>query len=162
MTAVVTRSEHDLLGDRDVPADAYWGIHTLRATENFPITGTPADERIDGLQRDLEDRAIAVPARQQPVATDLRVVVTSLRMSADRNVHLARPALPVTRQAVAKHLAVLDRACRVRGLRTGREVRHEAHLKPLERTAHWLNALAAQWDRRLDAIKDLAEQEEPS
>lgn len=42
-----------------------------------------ADSRIDGLQRDLEDRAIAVLARQQPVATDLRVVVTSLRMSAD-------------------------------------------------------------------------------
>ncbi|MDH6455469.1 aspartate ammonia-lyase, partial [Streptomyces sp. SAI-119] len=39
--AVATRSEHDLLGDRDVPAEAYWGIHTLRAMENFPITGTP-------------------------------------------------------------------------------------------------------------------------
>ncbi|MFI2367718.1 aspartate ammonia-lyase [Streptomyces sp. NPDC018833] len=36
-----TRSEHDLLGDRDVPGDAYYGIHTLRAVENFPITGTP-------------------------------------------------------------------------------------------------------------------------
>ncbi|MCX5388743.1 lyase family protein [Streptomyces sp. NBC_00094] len=35
------RREHDLLGDRDVPADAYWGAHTLRATENFAITGTP-------------------------------------------------------------------------------------------------------------------------
>ncbi|MEU0839554.1 aspartate ammonia-lyase [Streptomyces sp. NPDC005962] len=34
------RREHDLLGDRDVPLDAYWGIHTLRARENFPITGT--------------------------------------------------------------------------------------------------------------------------
>src|SRR5215218_10100477 len=34
-----TRSEHDLLGDRDVPASAYWGVHTLRAVENFPITG---------------------------------------------------------------------------------------------------------------------------
>ncbi|MGW2934002.1 phosphate signaling complex protein PhoU [Streptomyces sp. NPDC055722] len=42
-----------------------------------------ADERVDDLQRDLEDRAIAVLARQYPVATDLRVVVTSLRMSAD-------------------------------------------------------------------------------
>ncbi|WP_406865555.1 aspartate ammonia-lyase [Streptomyces sp. HUAS MG47] len=39
--APVTRREHDLLGDRDVPADAYWGVHSLRATENFPITGTP-------------------------------------------------------------------------------------------------------------------------
>lgn len=33
------RSEHDLIGDRDVPQEAYWGIHTLRALENFPITG---------------------------------------------------------------------------------------------------------------------------
>ncbi|SEE71547.1 aspartate ammonia-lyase [Arthrobacter alpinus] len=37
---VLTRSEHDLIGDRDIPVDAYWGVHTLRAVENFPITGT--------------------------------------------------------------------------------------------------------------------------
>jgi len=37
---MTTRREHDLLGDRDVPADAYYGVHTLRAIENFPITGT--------------------------------------------------------------------------------------------------------------------------
>src|ERR1700742_3974021 len=36
-----TRREHDLLGERDVPANAYWGVHTLRAVENFPITGVP-------------------------------------------------------------------------------------------------------------------------
>ncbi|MEH7827870.1 aspartate ammonia-lyase [Gemmobacter denitrificans] len=34
-----TRSEHDLLGDRKVPAHAYWGVHTLRAVENFAISG---------------------------------------------------------------------------------------------------------------------------
>ena len=34
-----TRSEHDLLGDRDVPMAAYWGVHTLRAVENFAISG---------------------------------------------------------------------------------------------------------------------------
>ncbi|MFK0074180.1 aspartate ammonia-lyase [Arthrobacter woluwensis] len=33
------RSEHDLLGNRNVPQNAYWGVHTLRAVENFPITG---------------------------------------------------------------------------------------------------------------------------
>lgn len=38
---VTTRTEHDMLGNREVPADAYWGIHTLRAVENFPITGVP-------------------------------------------------------------------------------------------------------------------------
>ncbi|MFD8810534.1 phosphate signaling complex protein PhoU [Streptomyces sp. NPDC059627] len=42
-----------------------------------------AHSKVEDLQRDLDDRAIAVLARQQPVATDLRVVVTSLRMSAD-------------------------------------------------------------------------------
>ncbi|OGA03013.1 MAG: aspartate ammonia-lyase [Betaproteobacteria bacterium RIFCSPLOWO2_02_64_14] len=35
-----SRIEHDLLGDRAVPAAAYYGVHTLRALENFPITGT--------------------------------------------------------------------------------------------------------------------------
>ncbi len=34
-----TRREHDLLGERDVPQDALYGIQTLRAVENFPITG---------------------------------------------------------------------------------------------------------------------------
>jgi len=34
------RIEHDLIGDRAVPAAAYYGVHTLRALENFPITGT--------------------------------------------------------------------------------------------------------------------------
>ncbi len=35
------RLEHDLLGEREVPDDVYWGVHTLRALENFPITGVP-------------------------------------------------------------------------------------------------------------------------
>ena len=33
------RIESDALGERAVPADAYWGIHTLRAVENFPLSG---------------------------------------------------------------------------------------------------------------------------
>ena len=32
-----TREEHDMLGERELPAQAYYGIHTLRAVENFPI-----------------------------------------------------------------------------------------------------------------------------
>ncbi|MGB2055064.1 MAG: aspartate ammonia-lyase [Porticoccaceae bacterium] len=35
-----TREEHDMLGERELPAHAYYGIHTLRAVENFPITET--------------------------------------------------------------------------------------------------------------------------
>ncbi len=41
MNQTATRLEHDLLGERAVPADAYYGIHTLRALENFPISGVP-------------------------------------------------------------------------------------------------------------------------
>ncbi|CDO05793.1 aspartate ammonia-lyase [Mycolicibacterium cosmeticum] len=41
MTTGDLRVEHDLLGDYDVPDAAYYGVHTARALENFPITGTP-------------------------------------------------------------------------------------------------------------------------
>ncbi|TFY98878.1 aspartate ammonia-lyase [Ramlibacter humi] len=35
------RTEHDFLGEKQIPGDAYWGVHTARAVENFPISGTP-------------------------------------------------------------------------------------------------------------------------
>jgi aspartate ammonia-lyase len=41
MSNHAVRHEHDLLGNRAVPAEAYYGIHTLRALENFSITGMP-------------------------------------------------------------------------------------------------------------------------
>ncbi|MEY9872157.1 DNA-binding transcriptional ArsR family regulator [Streptacidiphilus sp. MAP12-33] len=65
--------------------------------------------------------------------------------------------LPVTRQAVAKHLSVLERAGLVRARRIGREVRYEADLQPLRQTGQWMATLAAVWEQRLDAIKELAE-----
>jgi len=40
MSSAPYRREHDLLGERLVPAGAYYGVHTVRALENFPITGT--------------------------------------------------------------------------------------------------------------------------
>ena len=41
MTVALSRTEHDLLGNREVPTDAYYGVHTLRAVENFAVTGIP-------------------------------------------------------------------------------------------------------------------------
>src|SRR3954451_21987435 len=46
------RLEHDFLGERPIPADAYWGVHTARALENFAITSTPIGE-LDDLVRAL-------------------------------------------------------------------------------------------------------------
>jgi DNA-binding transcriptional ArsR family regulator len=73
---------------------------------------------------------------------------------------LALP-LPVSRQAVVKHLAVLGRAGLVRGVRRGREVRYTVRPERLDATARWLAGLAAEWDTRLAAIKRLAEADEP-
>ncbi|MFE5580052.1 phosphate signaling complex protein PhoU [Kitasatospora sp. NPDC056531] len=58
-----------------------------------------ADEKVNDLHHELENRAIDLLARQQPVATDLRIVVTSLRMSADleRCGDLARHVAKVAR-----------------------------------------------------------------
>jgi ArsR family transcriptional regulator, cadmium/lead-responsive transcriptional repressor len=65
--------------------------------------------------------------------------------------------LPVTRQAVAKHLAVLNRVGLVAGERHGREVRYAVQAERLDDAADAMARVAAQWDRRLVRIKRLAE-----
>ncbi|MGW0391854.1 ArsR/SmtB family transcription factor [Streptomyces sp. NPDC003042] len=65
--------------------------------------------------------------------------------------------LPVSRQAVVKHLGVLDAAGLVSGSRVGREVRYAVRPTALDATARWMAALAADWDRRLANIKRVAE-----
>ncbi|MFF3062158.1 MULTISPECIES: metalloregulator ArsR/SmtB family transcription factor [unclassified Streptomyces] len=65
--------------------------------------------------------------------------------------------VPVSRQAVVKHLAVLDAAGLVSGRRVGREVRYAVRPAALDATARWMAALAADWDRRLAHIKRVAE-----
>jgi DNA-binding transcriptional ArsR family regulator len=65
--------------------------------------------------------------------------------------------LPVSRQAVVKHLAVLDAAGLVSGSRVGREVRYAVRPAALDATARWMAALAVDWDRRLASIKRVAE-----
>ena len=65
--------------------------------------------------------------------------------------------LPVTRQAVAKHLAVLSRVGLVAGQRRGREVRYVVRPERLDDAAEAMARVAAQWDRRLARIKRLAE-----
>lgn len=65
--------------------------------------------------------------------------------------------LPVTRQAVAKHLAVLARAGLVDGRRHGREVQYTVRPDRLDEVSQAMARVAASWDRRLGAIKRLAE-----
>lgn len=65
--------------------------------------------------------------------------------------------LPVTRQAVAKHLAVLDRVGLVHSTQTGRERHYRVDDAQLARAVAQLAAVGEAWDARLQRIKRLAE-----
>jgi DNA-binding transcriptional ArsR family regulator len=65
--------------------------------------------------------------------------------------------LPVTRQAVAKHLGVLDRVGLVRSTTAGREKRYHVDEQQLARAAAQLASVGNAWDARLQRIKGIAE-----
>jgi len=65
--------------------------------------------------------------------------------------------LPVTRQAVAKHLAVLDRVALVRVTPIGREKRYRVDEAQLARAVTQLTTVGSAWDARLQRIKRIAE-----
>lgn len=65
--------------------------------------------------------------------------------------------LPVTRQAIAKHLAVLQEVGLVESVRVGREVRYRVIGAQLTATARDLDRIGADWERRLTEIKHIAE-----
>ncbi|HEY3015373.1 MAG TPA: metalloregulator ArsR/SmtB family transcription factor [Nocardioides sp.] len=65
--------------------------------------------------------------------------------------------LPVTRQAVSKHLAVLDRAGLVHGEPSGRERRYRVDEAQLARAVAQLASVGSAWDARLRRIKRIAE-----
>lgn len=65
--------------------------------------------------------------------------------------------MPVTRQAVAKHLTVLDRVGLVRGSPAGREKRYQVDERQFERAVRQLAEVGSAWDARLNRIKRIAE-----
>lgn len=65
--------------------------------------------------------------------------------------------LPVTRQAVAKHLAVLDRVGLVHGTAAGRERHYEIDQPRFARAVEQLNAVGTAWDSLISRIKRIAE-----
>ncbi|MDH6198917.1 DNA-binding transcriptional ArsR family regulator [Mycobacterium frederiksbergense] len=67
--------------------------------------------------------------------------------------------LPISRQAIAKHLKVLTDVGLVAATRVGREVKYEAVGARLSEVARRLDSIAAGWERRLTRIKDAAERD---
>ena len=66
--------------------------------------------------------------------------------------------LPVTRQAIAKHLAVLQEVGLVESVRVGRELRFRVLGEQLSETARRLDRIGTEWEGRLAAIKRIAEE----
>jgi DNA-binding transcriptional ArsR family regulator len=63
--------------------------------------------------------------------------------------------LPVTRQAVAKHLVALNEAGLVERTTVGREVRYTAVIDPRTDVTSWVSRVGAEWDARLSRLRDL-------
>jgi DNA-binding transcriptional ArsR family regulator len=87
-------------------------------------------------------------------------VLTLLAERGDGTATTLAGELPVSRVAVLKHLAVLDRAGLVTSRRRGREVRYTVRPERLDATARWMAGLASEWDARLAVIKRMAEADE--
>ena len=93
--------------------------------------------------------AIADPSRRRV----LDLVVTNGEVSAS----WLAGRVPFTRQAVAKHLVVLEEAGLVSRRKLGREVLYQVQADRLDQASRAMAQLAAEWERRLAAIKRLAE-----
>ncbi|WP_086731441.1 ArsR/SmtB family transcription factor [Streptomyces carpinensis] len=107
------------------------------------------ERRGDGAAVDSVLAALADPTRRQ--------LLDLLAAQGEATATTLAERLPVSRQAVVKHLAVLDAAGLVSGSRVGREVRYAVRPAALDATARWMASLAADWDRRLANIKRIAE-----
>jgi DNA-binding transcriptional ArsR family regulator len=62
--------------------------------------------------------------------------------------------LPVTRQAIAKHLSLLDAVGLVDRSQQGRQVVYAARVAPLDEVASWLETVGTDWDARLERLKE--------
>jgi DNA-binding transcriptional ArsR family regulator len=89
--------------------------------------------------------AVADPTR--------RVLLERLRLGRDLSIAELAADLPMTRQAVTKHLDALRDAGLIRIRREGRERLHDLDARPLEAVDDWLRPYAEAWDRRIDALR---------
>lgn len=118
-------------------------------TEPGPAEAEPGPAEHGQAEPDEVFAALADPTRRQ--------LLDALARRGEATATVLAAELPVSRQAVVKHLAVLDRAGLVAGRREGREMRYVVRPQALGATARLLDRMAAQWDARLAAIKRIAE-----
>jgi ArsR family transcriptional regulator, cadmium/lead-responsive transcriptional repressor len=93
--------------------------------------------------------AVTEPTRRQMLDLFLERGESTATVLADN--------LPISRQAVSKHLAVFTRVGLVNSEKSGRELRYRLNIERLDEASRSLGELAAAWDRRLLRIKQIAE-----
>jgi DNA-binding transcriptional ArsR family regulator len=89
--------------------------------------------------------AVADPTRRQ--------ILERLRADGPLSIKELAAPLPISRQAVTKHLDILRAAGLIRMERVGRERLHFLVANPLREVADWLEPYAEEWDRRLQRLK---------
>jgi len=92
--------------------------------------------------------ALADPVRRQ--------LLTELSAHPSTATELASE-MPISRQAVAKHLTLLSRAGLLERERSGRDVRYRLTPEPLSAAMTWMVEVGGQWDRRLDRLARVLE-----
>ena len=95
--------------------------------------------------------AVADPTR--------RALLERLRSTGPASIATLGQGLPISRQAVTKHLDLLRSAGLVHVRRAGRERLHELDPAPLREVDDWLRPYAEAWDRRLEALRRHLEEE---
>ena len=100
---------------------------------------TSKDDRVDAVFQALAD-----PTRRELVRRLSDGPETATELSS---------RLPISRQAVAKHIAALHDAGLVSAERSGREVHYRLTPGPMADAASWMADVGAEWDRRLEALR---------
>ncbi len=105
----------------------------------------------------MTSSGVGVPAVFGILADETRWSILTELGAQDLSASALAGLLPVSRQAIAKHLTVLAGAGLVESVRVGREIRYRALGGRLSALAGELEAIGRLWDRRLAAIKRIAE-----
>jgi DNA-binding transcriptional ArsR family regulator len=106
----------------------------------------------------LTGQRTSVPAVLGILADETRWQILTELGASDLSASALAGLLPVSRQAIAKHLGVLADAGLVESFRVGREIRYRALGARLSALAGELEAIGKRWDRRLALIKRIAEE----
>jgi DNA-binding transcriptional ArsR family regulator len=107
---------------------------------------------VPGLTRD-EDLGALFAALADPTR---RQVIRSLSGAEPVTASGLAAELPITRQAIAKHLGALERAGLVEPHRAGRETRYRLTPEPLDGAIAWMEEVGARWDRSLARLSERA------